>query len=76
VRTLVAEGRDFTSLSLAEWQAFSDRIGADVSEAISPQASVAAKRTPQSTNPAAVQAALEELSRWLGPEGASPTTAP
>jgi hypothetical protein len=26
---------------------------------------VAAKRTPQSTNPAAVEAALEELSRWL-----------
>jgi argininosuccinate lyase len=65
VRKLLAERRDFTSLSLAEWRAFSDRIGADVSEAISPRASVAAKRTPQSTNPAAVEAALEELSRWL-----------
>jgi len=65
VRTLVAESRDFTSLSLSEWRSFSDRIGADVSEAISPHASVAAKRTPQSTNPAAVEAALEELSRWL-----------
>ena len=65
VRKLVAEGRDFTSLTLAEWQSFSDRIGADVADAISASASVAAKRTPQSTNPAAVQAALAELARWL-----------
>jgi argininosuccinate lyase len=65
VRKLVAESRDFSSLSLAEWRSFSDRIGADVSEAISARASVAAKRTPQSTNPGAVAAALAELSRWL-----------
>jgi argininosuccinate lyase len=65
VRTLVAESRDFSSFSLAEWQRFSDRIGADVSETISARASVAAKRTPQSTSPAAVEAALDELSRWL-----------
>ena len=65
VRKLVAEGRDFTSLTLNEWQSFSDRIGADVADAISANASVAAKRTPQSTNPAAVQAALTELARWL-----------
>jgi argininosuccinate lyase len=69
VRTLVAEGRDFASLSLAEWRSFSDRIGADVSEAISARASVAAKRTPQSTAPAAVHAALEELATWLGADG-------
>jgi len=65
-RKLVAEGRDFASLGLAEWRSFSDRIGADVSEAISARASVAAKRTPQSTSPAAVHAALEELTAWLG----------
>ena len=51
VRKLVAEGRDFASLSLEEWRAFSDRIGPDVGEAISAKASVAAKRTPQSTQP-------------------------
>ena len=66
VRKLVAEARDFASLSLDEWRAFSDRIGPDVGEAISAQASVAAKRTPQSTNPDAVRAALDELAGWLG----------
>jgi len=34
-------------------------------EAVSAQASVAAKRTPQSTHPDAVRAALEELKHWL-----------
>ena len=65
VRKLVAEARDFTSLSLEEWRAFSDRIGADVADAISPRASVRAKRTPQSTNPDAVRAALDEVRAWL-----------
>jgi argininosuccinate lyase len=65
VRKLVAEARDFTSLSLEEWRAFSDRIGADVADAISPRASVRAKRTPQSTNPEAVRAALDEVRGWL-----------
>jgi argininosuccinate lyase len=65
VRKLVAEGRDFTSLGLDEWRAFSDRIGPDVAEAISARTSVAAKRTPQSTNPDAVRAALDEVRVWL-----------
>jgi argininosuccinate lyase len=65
VRKLVAEGRDFASLSLDEWRTFSDRIDPDVAEAISARASVAAKRTPQSTNPGAVRAALEEFRAWL-----------
>jgi argininosuccinate lyase len=65
VRTLVAEARDFASLSLDEWRAFSDRIDADVAGAISPGASVRAKRTPQSTNPEAVRAALDEVRGWL-----------
>jgi len=65
VRKLVAEARDFASLSLDEWRAFSDRIGPDVAAAISARASVAAKRTPQSTNPDAVGAALGELRGWL-----------
>jgi argininosuccinate lyase len=65
VRKLVAEGRDFSSLSLDEWRAFSDRFGPDVADAVSPRASVAAKRTPQSTNPDAVRAALGELRGWL-----------
>jgi argininosuccinate lyase len=65
VRKLVAEGRDFSSLSLEEWRAFSDRIGPDVAGAISARASVAAKKTPQSTSPDAVRAALEEVRGWI-----------
>jgi len=66
VRKLVAEARDFASLSLDEWRAFSDRIGTDVTAAISARASVTMKRTPQSTHPDAVRAALDELAGWLG----------
>ena len=65
VRKLIAEGRDFASLSVEEWRAFSDRIGPDIVESVSPRASVAAKKTPQSTNPEAVRAALDEVRAWL-----------
>ncbi len=65
VRTLVADGRDFGSLSLAEWRAASDRFEADVVDRVTPGVSVAAKRTPQSTAPAAVEARLAEVRRWL-----------
>jgi len=51
VRKLLAEGRDFASLSLEEWRAFSDRFGADVAGAISAGASVAAKRTRSRRTP-------------------------
>ena len=65
VRSLVAQQRDFGSLSLDEWRAFSEHFGPDVTAAVSARASVAAKRTPQSTNPASVRAALDELTAWL-----------
>lgn len=65
VRTLVEQGRDFSALSHAEWQAHSTAFGADIAGVISAQASVAAKRTPQSTRPAAVQSARDELKAWL-----------
>jgi argininosuccinate lyase len=65
VRTLVAEGRDFSSLSPAEWRAASDRFDADVVDRVTPRVSVAAKRTPQSTAPEAVKARLAEVRRWL-----------
>jgi len=65
VRRLVAEGREFTSLSLAEWQSASPLFGADIITCVTPRASVAAKRTPQSTSPAAVDARLAEARRWL-----------
>jgi argininosuccinate lyase len=65
VRRLVSEGRDFQSLSLQEWRAASELFDADVIGWVSPTASVGRRRTPQSTSPAAVRAALAEVNRWL-----------
>jgi argininosuccinate lyase len=64
VRKLVREGRDFTSLAAEEWRAASDLFGGDIVTRVSPAASVAAKRTPQSTSPAAVRAAAIEVQAW------------
>jgi argininosuccinate lyase len=65
VRQLAAEGRDFSALTAAEWQRCSPHFGPDIVGAISARASVAAKKTPQSTNPDAVAAALQDVRRWL-----------
>jgi len=65
VRKLVAERRDFDSLSLAEWRTASDLFGDDIAEHVTARASVAAKRTPQSTAPAAVASALGRVRSWL-----------
>jgi argininosuccinate lyase len=65
VRKLVAEQRDFESLSLDEWRAASDRFDAGVLARVTPAASVAAKRTPQSTAPTEVAARLAELRDWV-----------
>jgi argininosuccinate lyase len=69
VRELLAAGRDFDDLSLGEWRAYSTLFGDDVREAVSALASVRARRTPQSTNPDAVRAALDETRRWLAAQG-------
>src|SRR5438552_10660059 len=58
VRKLVADGREFGSLTLDEWRSASDRFDADVTARVTARASVAAKRTPQSTAPSAVEARL------------------
>jgi argininosuccinate lyase len=65
VRQLLAEKRDFEVLSLDEWRQFSSHFGDDVRGAITPEASVRARKTPQSTAPAAVQEALAQTRRWL-----------
>ena len=64
-RKLAAEGREFGSLQMDEWRAASEWFEGDVLGRVTPRASVAAKRTPQSTAPAAVQAALAEVEAWL-----------
>src|SRR5258706_10350823 len=65
VRGLLGEGRDLSSLTLKEWKEASDFFGDDAPQAATPLESVHAKRTPQSTNPDAVQAALRECRNWL-----------
>src|SRR3954464_14967986 len=70
VRKLVAAERDFASLSLEEWRAASEHFESDVVERITPGVSVAAKRTPQSTAPAAVAARLADVRHWLDGLGA------
>jgi argininosuccinate lyase len=71
VRHLLAEDRHFESLSLDEWRTFSDLFGEDVRARVTAEASVRARRTPQSTAPEAVAAAREALLGWLADEGRS-----
>ncbi len=69
VRQLLAEGRDFSTLTSAEWSDASDLFGEDAPRAATALASVQARRTPQSTNPEAVRQALDECRMWLGKVG-------
>jgi argininosuccinate lyase len=65
VRRLVKEKRSFEDLSDAEWQTHSPLIAADVRTFVTAAASVSKKRTPQSTHPDAVAAALTEIQEWV-----------
>jgi argininosuccinate lyase len=65
VRRLLAEGRDFSDLTLAEWRDASEMFGEDAPRAATALASVKAKRSPQSTNPDSVGVALAECRRWV-----------
>ena len=72
VRRLLAEGRDFSTLTLEEWRDASDMFGDDAPRAATALASVQARRTPQSTNPGAVREALKECRGWI--TAANPAT--
>ena len=52
-------------MSLAEWRLASDLFGDDVKQHVTAAASVKVRKTPQSTNPDAVRAALRETRDWL-----------
>ena len=65
VRRLLREQRSFESLTPEEWRAHSPLFDADVREAVTAAASVTRKRTPQSTHPQSVSAALAETRDWL-----------
>jgi argininosuccinate lyase len=65
VRKLITERREFDSLRFEEWRTVSELFEPDIMGRVTPGVSVAAKRTPQSTAPAAVRHALEENGSWL-----------
>jgi len=65
VRTLLAEGRQFEELDLPAWRRFSPLFEEDVREAVRAASAVRARRTPQSTGPEAVAAALADTEAWL-----------
>ncbi len=65
VRDLVASGRDFSALSLDDWQRYDVRFDERIFDAITPEAAVAARLTPQSTNPESVAAALADTRAWI-----------
>ena len=65
VRELLAARRGFESLELADWRRHSELFDEDIVARVTARASVESKHTPQSTNPAFVQAARTELREWL-----------
>jgi argininosuccinate lyase len=65
VRRLLDERRSFEDLSIEEWRQHSPLFDEDVSRAVTALASVEKKRTPQSTHPDAVAAALADTRAWV-----------
>jgi argininosuccinate lyase len=65
VRELIATGRDFTSLTADEWRRHDHRFAADVTARLTGARAAASKKTPQSTAPDAVAAALKDARAWL-----------
>ena len=65
VRDLYESGRDFSALSLADWRGYHDVFEDGIFAAITPEAAVKARLTPQSTGPGPVAAALAETKNWV-----------
>ena len=51
VRELCESGRDFSALGLEDWRRYTETFDEGIFKAITPEAAVAARRTPQSTSP-------------------------
>ena len=64
-RDLYEAGRDYSGLKLEDWRGYSELFDEKIFEAVTPEAAVAARLTPQSTNPKAVKAALDDMRQWL-----------
>ena len=59
VRSLIERDLSFATLTLEDWRAYSELFGEDVLE-VTARRSVEARKTPQSTSPAAVADALDD----------------
>jgi argininosuccinate lyase len=64
VRSLIERESSFAALTLQDWRQYSELFGEDVLE-VTARRSVEARKTPQSTSPAAVSAALDDARDWL-----------
>jgi argininosuccinate lyase len=64
VRSLMERDRTFDALTLDDWRGYSELFGDDVLE-VTARRSVEARKTPQSTAPAAVAEALADAKTWL-----------
>jgi argininosuccinate lyase len=64
VRSLIERDSSFGALTLQEWRQYSELFGEDVLE-VTARRSVEARKTPQSTSPGAVEAALDDARAWL-----------
>ncbi len=64
VRSLIERDQSFASLSVADWRGYSELFGEDVLD-VTARRSVQARKTPQSTSPAAVAEALDDARGWL-----------
>jgi argininosuccinate lyase len=69
-RQLLAEKRDFGALTPAEWRRYHPFFDESVISVVTAEASVRARKTPQSTQPQAVAAALADVTAWLRRIGA------
>jgi argininosuccinate lyase len=64
-RELYAAGRDVSALTLDDWRRYHPSFDEGIFKAITPEAAVAARVTPQSTNPAQVARALAAMTAWV-----------
>jgi argininosuccinate lyase len=64
VRAMLDRGQTFETMTLDDWRAYGDLFGEDVLQ-VTARRSVEARRTPQSTAPPAVAAALTEARAWV-----------
>jgi argininosuccinate lyase len=69
VRTLLDQGRSFESLSADDWRLLDAHFESDVVELVTAWRSVSARKTPQSTAPAAVATALADARAWVARQG-------